>query len=67
MITITATELRRHLGKYMRLGETQEIVVTKRGKEIFTIVPRKADLAARWESYFGILPADALTDSIDRD
>ena len=68
MCIITATELKTNFGKYMDLGQKEEIVVTHRGKEIFTIVPKKADLAKRWESYFGILPAKALTDDdIDRE
>ena len=67
MRIITATELKRNFGKYMKLGQKEVIVVTKRGKEIFTIVPKAtSDLARRWESYFGVLPVNASTDDIDR-
>ena len=68
MCEITATELKRNFGKYVELGQKEEIVVTHRGKEIFTIVPKKIELLNRWESYFGILPAEAATDDdIDRE
>lgn len=68
MCEITATEFKKHLGKYMILGQQEEIVVTHRGKQIFTIIPKKVDLVKRWESYFGILPLEAATDNdIDRE
>ena len=67
MCEITASEFKRNFGKYMELGQKEEIIVTHRGKEIFTIVPRKAKLMKRWESFFGILPADALSDDFDRE
>ena len=60
MCEITATELKRNFGKYVELGQKEEIVVTHRGKQIFTIVPKKMDLLKRMESYFGILPEEAL-------
>ena len=67
MCEITATELKRKFGKYMKIAQKEEIVVTHRGKPIFTIVPQKTDLVKRWESYFGILPLEAATDDIDRE
>lgn len=60
MCEITATELKRNFGKYVELGQKEEIVVTHRGKQIFTIVPKKLELSRRLESYFGILPEEAL-------
>lgn len=59
MCEITATEFKTHFGKYMELGQNEEIIVTHRGKPIFTIVPKKEDLTKRWESYFGMLPNEA--------
>ena len=68
MCEITATELKRNFGKYMELGQKEEIVVTHRGKQIFTIVPQKVDLIRRLKSYFGILPPEAYgDDDIDRE
>lgn len=68
MCEITATELKTHLGKYMELGKREEIVVTHRGKPIFTIVPRKEEIAKKWEALFGVLPPEAAKDNdIDRE
>ena len=68
MCTITATELKRNFGKYVKIGQIEEIVVTHRGKTIFTIVPEKLKLLKKWESFFDTLPEEALTDKdIDRE
>lgn len=68
MCEITATEFKRNFGKYVNLGQKEEIVVTHRGKQIFTIVPKKIELLNRLESYFGILPKEAANDDdIDRE
>lgn len=63
MLKITITEFKRNINKYIELGQKEEIVVTHRGNQIFTIVPKKTDLAKRWESYFGILPETAIDDN----
>ena len=68
MCEITATELKRNFGKYMDLGQKEEIIVTHRGKPIFKIIPQKVDLAKRWEAVFGTLPRAAFgDDDIDRE
>ena len=68
MCEITATELKRNFGKYMLLGQEEEIAVTHRGKVIFTIVPKKMELINRWNNIFGMLPKEALDDDdIDRE
>ena len=68
MCEITATEFKTHFGKYMEIAKNEEILVTHRGKPIFTIVPKKEDLLKRWDSYFGILPKEAKDDkNIERE
>ncbi len=68
MCTITATELKENLGKYMKIGQTEEINVTHRGELIFTIVPKKERLKKEWISLFGSVPREALfDDDIDRE
>ncbi|MCQ2742567.1 MAG: type II toxin-antitoxin system Phd/YefM family antitoxin [Bacilli bacterium] len=59
MCTITATELKRNFGKYALLAEKEEIVVTKRGKEVFSLMPTKIKRYQEAMSLIGILPADA--------
>ena len=68
MCTITATEFKRNFGKYVLLGQNEEIQVTHRGKIIFSIVPQKQKLLNQWETIFGVLPKEALNDEdIDRE
>ncbi len=62
MCTITATELKKNLGKYMLLGQTQEIEVTNRGKVVFYITPQKIKLMDQVEKMFGSLPSEAYDD-----
>ena len=66
MFLITATELRKHLGKYLELSKEEDIVVKKNGKIVTVLtsyIPRKDDssffsLAGKYkdfdyESYLG--------------
>lgn len=62
MCTITATELKKNLGKYMLLGQTEEIEVTNRGKVVFYITPQKIKLMDQVERLFGSLPKEAYYD-----
>lgn len=59
MCTITTTEFKNNFGKYIELGQREEIKVVKRGQVIFTIVPEKDALLAEAKSYFNMLPEDA--------
>ena len=68
MCTITATELKKNLGKYMILGQNEEIEVTNRGKVVFYITPERVKLIERVEKMFGSLPREAYYDTdIDRE
>ena len=59
MYTITTTEFKNNFGKYIELGQKEEIKVIKKGQVIFTIVPEKTSLLAEARSYFNMLPEDA--------
>lgn len=63
MCTITATELKKNLGKYMILGQEEEIEVTNRGKVVFYITPEKLKLMQKVEAMFGTLPREAYYDN----
>mgnify|MGYP003327852559 CR=1 FL=1 len=62
MCTITATEFKTNFGKYLKLGQTEPIQVTSRGKVVFETVPPKEALARRAEKLIGILPKDTPID-----
>ena len=63
MCTITATELKENLGKYMILGQKEIIEVTNRGKVVFYITPQRLKLMEEWEAMFGSLPREAYYDN----
>lgn len=59
MCVITATEFRQNFGKYNALAQKEMVVVTSRGKEIYTIIPQKARDLEIFMSFVGRLPEDA--------
>ena len=68
MRTITATEFKQHFGKYLEIGQREQIKVTCRGKAVFTIVPEKQELLSKWEQLFGTLPIEPnAEDNVDRE
>ena len=68
MKNVTVEELENNLDEFIKIGQEEEIVVSKDGKHIFTIVPQKEILKRRWESLFGTLPPEAYDDDdIDRE
>lgn len=59
-MSITATELKMNLGKYLLLSSTQDIFITKNGKVISKLSSPFKDRTEMARSLFGILP-DTLT------
>lgn len=57
-MSITATELKLNLGKYLLLSETEDIYITKNGKVISKLSNPNQDRVADMKSLFGIIPAD---------
>lgn len=58
-MSITATELKSNLSKYLYLSATEDIYITKNGKVIAKLTnpyQERSDIA---KSLFGVLPADA--------
>ena len=58
-MSITATELKNNLGKYLLLSETEDIFITKNGKVIAKLTNPHQDRVETAKSLFGILPNDA--------
>ncbi len=52
MRTITATELRKNLDKYLKMMAKEEIAITKNGKYIGSLVPPKNE---KLDSFFNDL------------
>lgn len=58
-MSITATELKNNLGKYLSLSATEDIYITKNGKVVAKLTNPYQDRVDVAKSLFGILPADA--------
>ncbi len=58
-MSITATELKQNLGKYLLLSAQEDIYITKNGKIIAKLSNPHQDKVRTAQSLFGILPQDA--------
>ena len=58
-MSITATELKNNLGKYLLLSATEDIFITKNGKVVAKLVNPYQNKVEIAKSLFGILPEDA--------
>lgn len=59
-MSITATELKMNLGKYLLLAAREDIYITKNGKIIAKLTNPYQDRVDMAKSLFGILPADTI-------
>lgn len=57
-MSITATELKNNLGKYLLLSATEDIFITKSGKIVAKLTNPYQDRVETAKSLFGILPDD---------
>ena len=57
-MSITATELKVNLGKYLMLAETEDIYITRNGKIVAKLTNPYQDRVDVDKSLFGILPND---------
>ena len=58
-MSITATELKNNLGKYLLLSATEDVFITKNGKVVAKLTNPHKDRVEVAKSLFGILPKDA--------
>lgn len=58
-MSITATEFKENLGKYLGLAMTEDIYITKNGKVIARLTEPFSSRVDEMKSLFGIIPADA--------
>ena len=57
-MSITATELKQNLGKYLLLAEPEDVFITKNGRVVAKLSNPYVDRIALAESLIGIIPAD---------
>jgi antitoxin (DNA-binding transcriptional repressor) of toxin-antitoxin stability system len=58
IMSITATELKNNLGKYLLLAATEDIFITRNGKVVAKLSNPYQDRVDIAKSLFGILPDD---------
>ena len=58
-MSITATELKQNLGKYLLLSASEDIYITKNGKVVAKLSNPNQNRVDTARSLFGILPEDA--------
>ena len=57
-MVITVTELKQNLDKYLRLAETENILIPSNGKNLAMLSNPHADCIAMTASLLGVIPAD---------
>ena len=57
-MSITATELKQNLGRYLLLAATEDVYITKNGKVIAKLSNPNQDRVNMAKSLFGVLPQD---------
>lgn len=62
-MSITATELKQNLGKYLLLSAQEDIYITKNGKVVAKLTNPHQNRLETAKSLFGILPKDADMDA----
>ena len=58
-MSITATELKQNLGKYLLLSASEDVYITKNGKIIAKLTNPNQNRVDTARSLFGILPENA--------
>ena len=58
VMSITATELKMNLGKYLSLSETEDIYITRNGKVVAKLTNPFQDRVSMAQSLFGSVPAE---------
>ena len=66
-MSVTATELKNNLGKYLVLSVTEDVFITKNGKMVAKLTNPYQDRVQTAKSLFGILPVNADMDEAKRE
>lgn len=62
-MTVTSTEFKNNMGKYLDLASTTVIYITRNGKEVAMVTKPDTDREAILDELVGIIPEDADTDT----
>jgi len=60
-MTVTSTDFKTNLGKYLDLVESEDIVITRNGRSVAKLTSSKKSRLEIARSLFGIIPDDGTT------
>ena len=60
-MSITATELKQNLSKYLLMAEREDVFITRNGKVVAKLTNPYQDRVDMAKSLFGIIPGDNMT------
>ena len=66
-MSITATELKQNLSKYLLMAEQEDVYITRNGKVVAKLTTPYQDRVDMAKSLFGILPKDMTIDEAHRE
>ena len=66
-MSITATELKKNMGKYLLMAEKEDVYITKNGKMIAKLTSPFQNKREIAEALFGILPKDMTLEEAERE
>lgn len=59
MMTVTATEIQNHFGKYLQMAQSgEEIIILRNGKEMARLISREKNVSFLTDSIVGVLKND---------
>ena len=65
-MSISATELKNNLGKYLQISATEDIFITKSGKVVAKLTNPYHERVETAKSLFGILPKDINSENLQK-
>ena len=66
-MSITATELKLNLGKYLLLAEKEDVFITKNGKVVAKLTNPFQDRVSMAQSLFGSVPAEMTLEEVQEE
>ena len=66
-MSITATELKQNLGRYLMMAATEDVYITKNGKVVAKLSNPNQDRVNMAKSLFGVLPRDITLEEAKRE
>lgn len=66
-MTITATEFKLNLGKYLSMAEREDIIITRNGRVVAKLTNPNQDRVDMAKELFGVIPQNASIDQVRRE